>query len=257
MADVVLTPTYIAVLLVSAFAVPLLFVSWIRNTKRIGRPPMPTVLKAFAWGAVFSVIIALVVSLLLASSLESVVPLYVFLSEHFQDPSAIIAILMVAPLVEEASKAVGAHVGKRAVRVRIDGLVYGAAAGLGFSATENLFYGIEGIQKLGFDLVGSIVYIAIRSFSSSLLHASSTAVTGYGLATGWLTSRRWAFLPYYLVAVTMHAAFNALASFGQLYLTQFGDAGIYVGFATAVIFAITALSLVRYKLVARSPAPAR
>src|SRR3972149_3570763 len=60
MADLASSPHMLLVLVASAFALPLMFVWWIRNTRRIGRPPMPVVLKAFAWGAVFSVLMALV-----------------------------------------------------------------------------------------------------------------------------------------------------------------------------------------------------
>lgn len=255
MAD--LTASYLLVLIISAFALPLVFVWWIRNTKRVPRPPIGLVLKAFAWGAVFSVIIALVVELLLTNSLENVETLTVFLAKHFSDVPTVIAVLIAAPVVEEAAKAVGVFAGRPAVRTRADGIVFGAAAGLGFSATENLFYGLLGIQQAGLDVVGTLILIAIRSFSSSLLHASSTSVTGFGLAGGWLTHRRWAFLPYYLVAVAMHATFNFLASFGDLYSSQYGDLGVYAGFGAAVLFAVTAVTVVRYKLAQRPVAVPR
>lgn len=239
-----ISPEYAVVLVVSAFTLPLLFMWWIRNTKRIGRQPMGKVVKAFAWGAVFSVIIALILSLLLQGALEQVDPLYLFLSRRFAYPSDVLAVLVVAPVVEEAAKALGARAGQPAVRVKVDGIVFGAAAGLGFSATENLFYGLAHPGE-------ALLVIAIRSFSSSFLHASATGVTGYGLAAGWLSDRTWAFLPYYLLAVLMHATFNALASFGELYSTQYGDLGTYVGFAAAVLFAVAAVTVVRYKLASR------
>ncbi len=256
MADLASSPYFLVVLVASAFALPLIFVWWIRNTKRIGRQPMPIVLKAFAWGAVFSVIIALVLELLLGAAAQSAGPLYVFLSQHFTDPETIFLVVVVAPFVEEAAKAVSARGGKPAIRVRVDGLVFGAAAGLGFSATENLFNGLQILTIAGGGAPASLLVIATRSFSASLLHASATAVTGYGLATGWLSGHRYAFLPYYLVAVTMHATYNFLASFGETF-TQYGDLGTYVGFGAAVVFAVTAVTLVRFKLAYRRPTPSR
>lgn len=256
MANLASSPYFLLVLVASAFALPLLFVWWIRNTKRIGRQPMPIVLKAFIWGAVFSVIIALVLELLLGAAAESAGPLYVFLSQHFTDPETIFLVVVLAPFVEEAAKAISARTGKPVARARVDGLVFGAAAGLGFSATENLFNGLSVLTVAGGGASASLAVIAIRSFSSSLLHASATAVTGYGLATGWLSGRRYAFVPYYLVAVTMHATYNFLASFGETF-TQYGDLGTFVGFGAAIMFAVVAVTLVRYKLAYRRPAPTR
>ena len=58
-----------------------------------------------------------------------------------------------------------------------DGLIYGAVAGLGFSATENLFYGYSFLSE---GLAVFLILIIIRSFGGCLLHASATALTGYG-----------------------------------------------------------------------------
>ena len=79
---------------------------------------------------------------------------------------------------------------------------------------------------------------------------------GYGLAKSWLSGRTWAFLPFYLIAVTMHAIFNLLASLGQSYATQYGELGETIGFAAAVTFALIAITLVRFKLAGpRQAAP--
>lgn len=240
------------VILVSAFALPLVFLVWIRNTERWGREPWHALLKAFAWGAVFSVLIAIAASLLLLALFQESGPLYRFLSQRFANPELVFGVLVIAPFVEEAAKGLGASAGRRFVRFPADGLVYGAAAGLGFSATENLFYGLSSVGALGAS--GSLLLIAVRSFSSSLLHASSTAVTGYGLAKGWLSLRRFAFVPFYLLAVSMHATFNFLASFGELYALQVGEIGYALGFIAAVVFAVVAVSIIRLKLARPRPA---
>lgn len=250
MAELTLTPTFLLVLIVSSFVLPIVFVWWIRKTKRVARPPMLWVAWVFLLGAFLSVAIALILELLLNASLANVQPLYVFLSKRFTDPATVIAVLIAAPLVEEGAKGLSVFPARRVIHSRADGIVFGATAGLGFSATENLLYGLLGVQG-NLDLTSVLVLIAIRSFSSSLLHASSTSVTGFGLAGGWLTHRRWAFFPYYVIAVVMHATFNFLASFGELYSNQYGDVGVYAGFAAAVLFAVTAVTIVRYKLAQR------
>src|SRR5436853_806264 len=210
MADLASSPLFLLVLVVSAFSLPLVFLVWIRNTARYGREPWSTVLKTFAWGAVFSVIIALVFSLVLVLTLGQIQSLNDFFARRFADPGTAIGVLIVAPVVEEAAKGVGARAGRRQTQSRTDGLVYGAAAGLGFSATENLIYGLNTLLSPDGGATASLAVIAIRSFSSSFLHASSSATFGYGLAKAWLTRRTWAFVPYYLPAVIMHSTFNLL-----------------------------------------------
>ncbi len=255
MASILDWPYVLVVLIVSAFALPLIFLVWIRNTERYGREPWRALLKSFSWGAVFSVIVALIVSLVFLGLFQEIVPLYVFLAERFAEPETIFGVLIVAPFVEEAAKALGVRAGRRYTKVRVDGLVYGAASGLGFSATENLFYGVATL--LTFGASASLFLIAFRSFSSSLLHASSTAVTGYGIATRWLTGRSAAFLPYYLVAVFMHGTFNFLASFGELYSSQWGEASYVFGFAAAAAFAVIAVTIIRFKLASQYPVAQR
>jgi len=247
------SPYFLIVLLVSAFTMPLVFVAVIRNTARQAREPWRLVLKAFFWGAVFSVIIAIIFSLVLSATLGQVGPLNEFLARRLHDPDVVylvVGAVIVAPIVEEAAKGLGVRAGRPEIQKLLDGLVYGAAAGLGFSATENLFYGIARLLESG--PTASLVEILIRSFSSSLLHASSTAVFGYGLAKTWLVRRAWAFVPYYLTAVIMHAVFNLVAVLGELYATQYGDLGRLVSFVVGVSFAVVAITLVRIKLRSRT-----
>lgn len=245
------TLPFLVVLGVSAFALPLLFLVWVRNTERLEPEPWHAVLKSFAWGAVLSVLIAIIFSLILLNLFAESGPLYEILSQRFENPETLFGVLIVAPFVEEAAKGLAVRPGRRFTDVRVDGLVYGAAAGFGFSATENLFYGLAFFGEVGAS--GSLLLVAFRSVSSSLLHASATAVTGYGLAKGWLTRSATAFLPFYLIAVAMHAAFNGLAGFGELFSQQVGEIGGLIGLGAAVALAIGAMSVIRLKL-ARQPA---
>jgi protease PrsW len=246
----------VALLLVSAFTMPLVFMVWIRNTARHDREPWRFVIKAFLWGAVFSVIIAIIFSLVLAVTLGQVRPLTEWLARRINDPeitpALIIGAVIVAPLVEEAAKGLGVRAGRPEIQRLLDGLVYGAAAGLGFSATENLFYGIAELLKPTGGATASFALIAVRSFSSSFLHASATATVGYGLAKSWLTQRTWAVLPFYLIAVIMHASFNLLSVFGLLYQTQYGDVAVAITFGAAVTIALVAITVVRVKLASQS-----
>lgn len=261
MADLAISPTFLLVLVVSAFSLPLLFVWWVRNTPRYRREPMKVVLRVFGWGAFVSVVIALIFELVLTAAAMEVAPLYAYLASHFaMDPTIVFGFLVAAPFVEEASKGLGVRSARPNVHAVSDGLVYGAAAGFGFSAMENLLYGLSAwvlLTQQGQDPMGSLLVIAVRSFSSSLFHASASAVVGYGIAKSWLANRPYAYVPFYLLAVVMHSAFNFTSNLGGLYPNVLGGFLDYISFFAAVAFAVIAITIVRFKLAARRPAPAR
>ena len=255
MADLATSPAFLLVLVISAFSLPLVFLVWIRNSARYGREPWPTVLKTFAWGAVFSVIIALVFSLVLALTLGQIGALNDWFARRFADPGVAIGVLVVAPIVEEAAKGVGATAGRSQTQLKADGLVYGAAAGLGFSATENLIYGLAGLLIPGVGPSGSLIIVAARSFSSTFLHASSTAVMGWGLAKYWLSGHFLALIPFYLIAVAMHATFNLFSTLAIGYEARNDLVGQALALLAAVSMAIVAISIVRLKVASGRPTP--
>lgn len=261
MAVLAISPTFLAVMIVSSFALPLLFVWWVRNTSRLRREPMKIVLRAFGWGAFVSVVIALIFELILTSAAMEIPPLYEYLASHFaMDPTKVFGFLVAAPFVEEAAKGLGVRSVRPSVHATSEGLVYGAAVGFGFSAMENLLYGLSAwvaLSEQGLDPSASLLVIAVRSFSSSLLHASASAAVGYGLSKSWLGGRRYAYLPFYLFAVIMHATFNFTANLGTLYPGLLGGLIDFVEFFAAVAFAVVAITVVRFKLAARRPAAAR
>ena len=261
MATLALSPTFLVVMVVSAFSLPLLFVWWVRNTPRYRREPMKVVLKVFGWGAFVSVVIALILELIFTAAAMEIGPLNAYLASHFaMDPTTVFGFLVAAPFVEEASKGLGVRSVRPNMHAVRDGLVYGAAAGFGFSAMENLLYGLSAwvlLSEQGLDPTASLLVIALRSFSSSLFHASASAALGYGLAKTWLSGRVYAYVPFYLLAVVMHAAFNFTSNLNGLYPGALGGLVDYVGFIAAVAFAVVAITIVRFKLAARRPEPVR
>lgn len=235
----------VVVLLIFAFLPPMAFLIWVRNTERYGREPWFAVIKVFVWGAVFAVIISIFLSLGLTWLYNRFAPAYVILGSE-QTLESLVVVLVVAPFVEEGAKAIGVYTTAYNINEVEDGIVYGAASGLGFSATENLFYGIAALVMLG--PAGSITLIVVRSISSTLLHASATSTTGLGIGKSLVSGGKNRVAPYYLIAVAMHASYNFFASFGELYKSSFGDNGYLFGFAAAWIFAIIAFSVLRGKI---------
>ena len=234
------------VLILFAFLPPILFLIWTRNTERYGREPWPVVAKVFVWGAVFAVIIAVVLSMAFITLYRFAAPVYAVLGDQPTVETLVLA-LVIAPFVEEAAKAFGIYGASHSINEVEDGLVYGAASGFGFSATENLVYGLAVLIAMGPGV--SITLIVLRSVSSTLLHASATSVTGLGIGKRLAAGGKSRVAPYYLVAVAIHSLFNFFASIGGLYVTQLGETAAYIGFASAWVFAILAFSVIRSRIL--------
>ncbi|MCX6670897.1 MAG: PrsW family intramembrane metalloprotease, partial [Euryarchaeota archaeon] len=154
-----------------SFLPPLIYTIWIRNTERCHRQQWLSIFLCFLWGATIAVIAALILEIVLEMPLQ-----YSFSSG---DIRPFLLAIVIAPVVEEFTKPLALRL--RSVKNQLseleDGLIYGAVAGLGFSATENLLYGYSFLSE-GFVIF--LALMAMRSFGGCLLHASATALTGYG-----------------------------------------------------------------------------
>lgn len=233
-----------------AFLPPIVYVIWFRNTERQEREPWGQVFRSFGWGAVIGVVVAVVLSLILAALIVEggvgfLREFYTELDRAIEDRidlPLLLLIVVVAPLAEEAAKGLGVLRVRRSINEMEDGIVYGAAAGLGFAATENLLYGAVAAATQG--LEASLVLIGVRSFSSALLHASASAAFGYGVARSRLVAGK-GLLPLYLLAVFMHGSYNFFAGLGEIFRDALGDTAAFLGFVAAVVIALLAVGLSR------------
>ena len=150
-----------------------------------------------------------------------------------------ILLVVIAPIVEELSKALGLRLMKKNILEIEDGLIYGAASGFGFAATENLIYGTRFWDE-GIVVIISLLYL--RTVGSSLLHASSTALTGYGYANKVIKKHSiLKVIPYIILAIIIHSIFNLFAFSAQT-IHQI------LGVVTAVMFAFLLFIRVRKKI---------
>lgn len=235
---------FLVLLVVIAFVPSLIYLVWIRNTERYLREPYGRLLKIFAYGAVFSVAIAIVLESLLLNVLDlNLERIYQVLGENPQLTTLILA-LVIAPFVEEAAKGLGVFVSRRRMRDIEDGIIYGAAAGLGFAATENLLYEADAYVSAGVAALAATV--VVRSLSSALLHATATSVFGLGIARSASQGR--SLWPYYLGAVAIHSMFNFAASFGVIYSESIGDSAYLIGLVAALVFAVGGIMVMRAKI---------
>jgi RsiW-degrading membrane proteinase PrsW (M82 family) len=234
----------IVILILAAFVPSLVYLVWIRNTERFSREPYGRLIKVFAIGASLSVVVAVAAEVILMTLYnQNIERVYQLLGDN-PSLSTLILACVIAPLVEEFAKAMGVFRVKRLMAEIEDGIIYGAAAGLGFAATENLLY--ESNAYLSDGVEAFIAVAVVRSLSSALLHASASSVFGLGIARGALQGRGW--FVYYLGAVFMHSMFNLFASFGVLYQDQLGDLASLVGLTAAFVIAIGGIIIVRAKI---------
>ena len=213
-------PATIAILVGLAFLPPVAFALWVRSHEKHQREPVHAVLGMFAYGGTLGVLSAIILSLVLGLWVDP-------------DLAGFVGLVVIAPLVEELSKGLGLGFVRGRILELEDGIIYGAAIGLGFGATENLLYGLEALDQGGLD--NAVLVISLRVVSSALLHAGSTALLGYGYALARLRGQGLGYvLPFYLLAVVQHALYNFLVS-GR-YLIAFG---------AAVVMVITVTTLLR------------
>ena len=213
-----------------AFAPAAAYVVWIRNAERYNRESWGGIFAAFLWGATIAIAVSIFIETLFQVPFSRAFP---------WDATLGISVLL-APLAEEFAKPIGVRYLGKAIREPEDGLIYGAICGLGFAATENLLY--EWDAAVEGNIATFITTVAVRSVASIFLHASATAITGYGIALVKLEKKPIIqVLPYYLVAVGMHGAYNFIVSVDIF--------GAFASLAIAIAFSIGCIRYVRKRIV--------
>ncbi|OPY32511.1 MAG: hypothetical protein A4E32_01093 [Methanomassiliicoccales archaeon PtaU1.Bin124] len=210
--------TIVAIILGSVIPT-LLYLVWMWRADRKDGQRFRTIAAAFAAGATISVVTGVILSALI---LAAIVVLYVISTGDLSvaDISlttgwlAFITAVFVAPFAEELCKGGSVLLFRRRMDSLETGIIIGASVGLGFAAVENILYGATAAEE---GLEFALLLIGLRSVTAALGHAGYTAITGYGIAK-WNRSRRpkliW--IPFYLVAVLLHAFSNLLASISEV-----------------------------------------
>ncbi len=131
----------------------------------------------------------------------------------------------VAPLVEEGVKGLALLLlflcSCQEMDTPLDGLVYGALVGFGFSTTENFLYFLSAFRRGGWG--DWLTLVAMRQFVFGLNHAFFTSFTGIGLVLGrrfrhrlerWLVA-----LGGFALAILAHGWHNTAATFASRQLS--------------------------------------
>jgi RsiW-degrading membrane proteinase PrsW (M82 family) len=197
-----MSPTILFVSLVIAVApmVAMLFFIWWMD--RYDREPLRYVFGSFLWGA-FG-----------AFALSFVFENYIPFGEKFSPENGhTIAFFVGGPTIEELMKGLSVFF---LLRYRdfdnvTDGLVYGAASGLGFGMSENFLYFIGNPGHS--PIVEWLNLLFIRTVFTANMHCAATATFGAGIS--YLKNRGWSAIPsviaYYLIALILHTSWNILS----------------------------------------------
>ncbi|MGH2543645.1 MAG: PrsW family intramembrane metalloprotease [Ardenticatenaceae bacterium] len=142
---------------------------------RYEKEPLWLLTVTFFWGAIPAIIVSLVVELVLD------IPIQVLATGQSAD---LLGGTFVAPVVEELAKAVPLvtifWLYRREFDGLMDGLIYGALVGFGFSMSENIFYFLGAYVEGGWDDWG--ILVLLRGLVFGLNHALFTSAFGVGLA---------------------------------------------------------------------------
>jgi len=243
----------LVVLVIVAFVPALIYLSWVRRTERYGREAWGTLPKAFFYGPLFATLTAAILEAVIVYAGTAVSqnypgPEFVFLNGN-SSAGAFFLVLVIAPFVEEALKGSGVVAFRSNFKQLADGPVFGASVGLGFGFFETFLYGLGAYLTGG--LAAGLALILVRSVSSVVLHGSSTGMFGYGYARSQFKQPGPGTGSYYMVAVGMHASFNALASLAAI-LAIAGISGVandaagFLALFAAIFYAFWAIEHVRH-----------
>ena len=222
----------LSLLLLLSFLPPILYTIWMRNTEKYHRETWKAIAACFLWGATISVIAALI--------LEIIFNIPISIRYDQTNLVSLISVVIIAPICEELAKPLALRIPlvKKNFEEPEDGFIYGAIAGLGFSATENLVYGIGFLQE---GMILFIILMLTRSFGGCILHASATALTGYGYGQHLLKhTRLLSVLPYLIFAILLHSIYNLLLSIPNI--------GTYGGLLLAFSIISITMILIRKKI---------
>lgn len=194
----------------------------------------------FLWGAIPATMLAVVAELILD------VPISVLGQGLAYE---IAGSGLVAPVVEEVVKGVAVFgvlfLIRRELDNVLDGIVYGAMAGLGFALTENFFYFVGSFAEQGWGMW--VLVVLMRAVVFGLNHAFFTGITGG--AVGYARLSRAPVVQVFVpllglgVASTFHAIHNLGATLSGvtclgLFISLFSDWGgfLMLGFAIGLVW---------------------
>jgi RsiW-degrading membrane proteinase PrsW (M82 family) len=225
-------PIKIVLTVVIAFLPAILYSIIIRYSERFDRNPWGSIGQAFLWGATLSLVLVIIIR---GFFRVEIFPNYEWASD--EGFLRLIIICLITPVFAEILKPIGLYFVGGDILEAEDGLIFGAVIGCGYTATENLMFGIYLAPLYGVDIFITVVFV--RTMSVMFVHSSATALTCYGITRAMKIkhkSGRFLAFPLFLLAgILIHAGFNYFA-----YMDMFnvGDVNILVSVSSSVLFSV-------------------
>ncbi len=214
---VMLSAMGVASLFIPAFIASLVpiavYLYWIRSNDRYEPEPTWLIALAFGWGA-FSSLPAIILNQIVSSLFLGWPGSAAFVEE----PLKILGVYLIA-----RSRWLGGEVNDH-----LDGLIYGVAAGLGFSLMENILYVARGLAA------SAVAIIFIRVITAAM-HMFCTGLIGWWigyLKVNGLETKISGMVPALLYSMLIHATWNTIAMFGILGLLVLVPAGLWLAYLT-------------------------
>ncbi len=212
------------VVLIGSFVVPASYVAFFYERRHLSLLSAPTTALAFFWGGIIGVFAATVLEPLFLGHLDFLTTLQVGLIEEFVK---ILGVLWIARRLRHDSE--------------LDGLILGAAAGMGFAALESTGYAFTAFLASRGSLSALVAVTLLRGLLSPLGHGTGTAILVGVLFRESLQGRfrinRRVVGTYVLVAV-LHGLWDGLPGFVSAFVSSgldvfiaqmlVGAAGLYI-----------------------------
>jgi RsiW-degrading membrane proteinase PrsW (M82 family) len=146
-------------MMVGNFMVPVAYVAFFYERKHLSRLTMPTVSFVFLYGGLLGILAASFIEPIFISQLNLIAILKIGLIEEF---AKILGVLVIAQHSRHDSE--------------MDGLILGAAAGMGFAALESNGYAFTAFLSSGGSISAPVIVTLFRGLLSPLGHGTWTAI---------------------------------------------------------------------------------
>jgi protease PrsW len=147
------------VVLLGSFMVPAAFVTFLYERRGLSDLSLPTTALSFFWGGVLGVFAASILEPIFVQGLD-------------------VATAFIIGVIEEFAKMLGIFLiaRRRAHNSELNGLILGAAAGMGFAALESMGYAFNAFLRSGGSLSATVIVMLLRALLSPVGHGTWTAI---------------------------------------------------------------------------------
>ncbi len=206
------------VVMIGSFTVPAAYVAFFYQRRHLSVLNMPTTIRGFLYGGILGVFAAsLLEPIFVGSALDPVTALVVGLIE---ESVKVLGVLWIARHLRHDSE--------------LDGIILGAAAGMGFAALESTGYAFTAFLESRGSLSAIVAVTLMRGLTSPLGHGTWTAIlVGVLFRESGPTHFRinLAVLGAYLTVVVLHALWDGLPAV----LSPFVSSGIDIFIAQMLV----------------------